>query len=206
MSNQRKSKRLEIVIPLRITLLGLGAQSPTIETRTRNISAAGISTQLYVVLTNKGFIIREGEKPVNLIPYLVQGSKEVAVEITVPPQEKQVPAQGKITWYTLESRQDSYVLSVGISLKEMAAEDKKIWSQFVRRNAQETGIAWLHLQIWGIVFFGSGIVLCFAGLYKGLFIIARIGILLSLIGLIGFIVAWWKHRSFMILKKFKFFK
>src|SRR4030042_6892465 len=99
MSNRRKSKRLEIAIPLRITLLGLGAQSPTIETQTRNISAAGISTQLYVALTNKGFIIREGEKPVNMIPYLVQGSKEVAVEITIPAREKQVPTQGKITWY-----------------------------------------------------------------------------------------------------------
>jgi hypothetical protein len=206
MSNQRKSKRLEIAVPVRITLLGLSAPSPTIETRTRNISAAGISTQLYVALTNKGFIIREGEKPVNLIPYLVQGSKEVAVEITIPSQEKQVPAQGKITWYTLESRQDSYTLSVGISLKEMAAEDKKIWSQFVRRNAQETGIIWLHLQIWSLVFFGSGIILFFAGFYKELAIIAWIGISLSLIGLIGFIVSWWKHRSFMLLKKFKFFK
>ena len=206
MSNRRKSKRIEIAIPLRITLLGLSAQSPAIETQTRNISAAGISTQLYVALTNKGFIIREGEKPVNLIPYLVQGSKEVAVEITIPPQKKQVSAQGKITWYTLESRQDSYVLSVGTSFKEMTAEDKKIWSQFVRRNAQETGMAWLHLQIWGIVFFGSGIVLFFVGFYKELGIIARIGISLSLVGLIGFIVAWWKHRSFMLLKKFKFFK
>jgi hypothetical protein len=206
MSNRRKSKRLEIAIPLRITLLGLGVQPPTIETHTRNISAAGISAQLYVALTNKGFIIREGEKPVNLIPYLVQGSKEVAVEITIPPQQKHVPAQGTITWYTLESRQDSYVLSVGISFKEMAAEDKKIWSQFVHRNVQETGIAWLHVQIWAIVFFGSGIVLFFACFYKGFGIITRIGILLSLVGLIGFIVAWWKHRSFMLLKKFKFFK
>jgi hypothetical protein len=206
MSNRRKSKRREIAIPLRITLLGLGAQFPATETQTRNISAAGISTQLHVALTNKGFIIREGEKPVNLIPYLVQGSKEVAVKMTIPPQGEEISVQGKITWYTLESHQDSYVLTMGISLKEMPAEDKKIWSQFVRGNIQETGIAWLHLQIWGIVFFGSGILLFLAGIYKGLDILPLIGTILSAVGLIGFIVGWWKHRSFLLLKKFKFFK
>jgi hypothetical protein len=206
MSNRRKSKRREVAIPLRITLLGLSIQSPTAEAQTRNISAAGISTQLHVALTNKGFIIREGEKPVNLIPYLVQGSKEVALEMTIPPQGEQVSAQGKITWYTLESHQDSYVLSVGISLKEMAAENKKIWSQFVRSNIQDTGIVWLHLQIWGVVFFCSGILLFMIGIYKGLDILPLIGTILSAIGLIGFIVGWWKHRSFLLLKKFKFFK
>ena len=202
MSNRRKSKRREIAIPLRISLLGLGAQPPTTEGQTRNISAAGISTHLKVALTNKGFIIKEGEKPVNLIPYLVQGSKEVAVEMTIPPQGEEVSAQGKIIWYTLDSRQDSYVLSVGISLKEMAVEDKKVWSQFVRRNIQETGIAWLHLQIWSIVFFGSGILIFSAGFYKGLDVLPWIGTILSAVGLIGFIVGWWKHRSFLLLKKF----
>ena len=206
MFNRRKSRRLEIALPLRVTLQGIHVQHPAIDTQTRNISAVGISTQLPVTVTNRGFFIREGEKQLNLIPYLVQGNKEVSVEITLPPPHgENLWATGKITWYTLESRQDSYVWSAGISFKEMAVEEKKIWEKFVRHTALETGRLWHLMQIGGTVIFGLGIVLFIIGFNKELITFARIGIVSSLLGLIGFLLGWWKHRSFMLLKKFKLF-
>jgi hypothetical protein len=206
MSSRRTSKRLEIALPLRVTLLGIEVQPPAIDTQTRNISAVGLSTQLPVTLTNRGFFMREGEKQVNLIPYLVQSSKEVSLEITLPPPHgENLWARGKITWYTLESRQDSYIWKAGISFKEMAAEDKEIWEKFVRHTALETGRLWHRMQVGGTVIFGSGIVLFVIGFNKELITVARIGIVSSLVGLIGFLLGWWKHRSYLLLKKFKLF-
>jgi hypothetical protein len=68
----------------------------------------------------------------------------------------------------------------------------------------ETGKLWQHMQIASTFTFIAGIIIFIAGFWIKLATTAKIGILLSFIGLIGFIIAWWQHRSVMLLKKFKF--
>lgn len=204
MFNRRKSKRLGITVPLHLKLRGLAKDSPKIEAATKNISPLGVSTALHVTLTNGVFYIMEGEKPVNLIPFLVLENKEVDVAITIPPAKKKVSAKGKIIWYDFGSREASYYFEAGIFLKEMEVEDRTMWEEFVRNTALETGKFWQHMQIVSTFTFIAGIIISIAGLGFKLATTAKIGIFLSFIGLIGFIMAWWQHRSFMLLKKFKF--
>lgn len=207
MSNRRKSKRLEIAVPLRIKLLGTDKHPPTIETITRNISPVGISIELQVTLTNGVFFIQDGEKPVNLIPYLVLGNKEVELEIVLPPDEEKIRARGRVIWYDFGSGEVSYYFRAGILffLKEMEPKDKKTWEEFVMNTAMETGKVWQKIQIVGFFTFIAGIVIFIAGFLGNLATTAKIGILLSFIGLTGFILAWWQYRSFILLKRFKFF-
>jgi hypothetical protein len=204
MFNRRKSKRLEIAVPLHFKLLGLAKDPPTIETVTRNISPLGVSTELHVTLTNGVFFILEGEKPVNLIPFLVLEKKEIEVAITIPPRKKKVRARGKIIWYDFGSREASYYFEAGIFLEEMEVEDRKMWEEFVRNTMLKTGKLWQHMQIVSSFTFIAGIIIFIVGLGVKLATTAKIGVFLSFIGLIGFIMAWWQHRSFMLLKKFKF--
>jgi hypothetical protein len=207
MLSRRKSKRVEISVPLRIKLLGMSKQPPTIETVTRNISPVGISMDLPVTLTDGVFFIQEDEQTINLIHYLVLENKEVEVEITIPPREEKVRARGKIIWYDFGSREGevTYHFGAGILLKEMAAEDRKRWEVFARNTALETGKIWQQVQVISAFTFVAGIVVFIAGFYVELTIIAKSGVFVSLIALIGFVIAWWQHRSFMLLKKFKLF-
>lgn len=203
---RRKTKRLEIAVPLRIKLLGMSKDPPLIETVTRNISPVGISTELHVALTNGAFLIREGEKPINLIPYLALENKEVSLEISLPPHKDKARARGKIIWYDFGSREDANYFEAGIFLKEMEAEDRKKWEEFTKNTALKTGKLWKDLQIVGILTFIAGTVIFTAGFISELPTTAKIGIVLSLIGLIAFVTAWWQHRTFMLLKKFKVFR
>jgi hypothetical protein len=207
MRSRRKSKRVEIAVPLRIKLLGIGKQPPTIETVTRNISPLGISMELPVTLTDGVFFIQEGEQSVNLIRYLVQENKDVEVEITMPPRQEKIKARGRIIWYDFGSREGevSYHFGAGILLKEIAAEDRKRWEVFARNITLKAGKIWQQVQVISVSTFVAGIVVFIAGSYVELTIIAKTGILLSLIALIGFVIAWWQHRSHMHLKKFKLF-
>jgi len=207
MFTRRKSKRLEISVPVRIKLLGTDKHPPTIETVTRNISPVGISIELQVTLTNGVFFIQEGEKPANLIPYLVLENKEVELEIALPPDEEKVRARGRVIWYDFGSGEVSYYFRAGILffLKEMEPKDRKTWEEFVRNTAMETGKLWQKMQVVGVFAFIAGIVIFIAGFLGNLTTTATIGILLSFIGLAGFILAWWQYRSFILLKKFKIF-
>jgi hypothetical protein len=134
-------------------------------------------------------------------------NKEVEVEITIPPREEKVRARGKIIWYDFGSREGevTYHFGAGILLKEMAAEDRKRWEVFARNTALETGKIWQQVQVISAFTFVAGIVVFIAGFYVELTIIAKSGVFVSLIALIGFVIAWWQHRSFMLLKKFKLF-
>jgi len=203
---RRRTKRLEIAVPLHIKLLGMSKDPPTIETTTRNISPVGISMELPVALTKGAFFVREGEKPINLIPYLALEKKEVTLKITLPPREEQVRAKGKIIWYDFGKREASYYFEGGIFLKEMEFEDKKRWEEFTRNAALATGKIWKYLQIVGVFTFMAGIGIYIVGFFSNVVAVAKIGIVFCLIGLICSIIGWWQHRSFMLLKKFKLFK
>ena len=78
---RRKSKRFETAVPMRLMLLGMSKHPPAIETVTTNISPVGISMKLQVTLSEGVFNVHNGEKSVNLIPYLVWEKKEVSLEI-----------------------------------------------------------------------------------------------------------------------------
>jgi hypothetical protein len=205
MVNQRRSKRSEIVIPLNIRLLGLGKHPPAIKAVTKNISPVGISTELQVGLTNGIFLFQEGAKPINLIPYLVLENKEVELEFTMPPQKEKISVRGRVVWYDFSSREGSDYFRAGIFLKEMEAKNRKKWEKFAQDTVLETGKLWHHIQIAGTLTFVAGIFLSLAGFWTELATTAKFGIFVSMIGLIGFFIAWWQHRSFMLLKRFKLF-
>ena len=205
MFNRRKTKRSDIALPLRIKLLGISKSPPIIETVTKNISPVGISMELQVTLSNGVFYMHEVEKPINLIPYLVLEKKEVTLEITIPPHEEEIRAGGRIVWYDFGSHEDSYYFKAGIFIKEMGVDDRKIWEAFVRNTALKKGKVWQYIQIVSTFTFIAGIVIFIVGFSGKLATTAKIGIFLSIIGLIGFILAWWQQHSFMLLKKFKWF-
>lgn len=207
MFNRRRSKRVEISLPLRIKLLGVSKQPPTIKTVTRNITPMGISMELPVTLINGVFFIQKGEPTVNLIRYLIQKDKEVELEITLPPQDEKFKARGRLIWYHFGSREGdaAYYFGAGILLKEMTVEEKKKWEVFARNSALEVGKVWQHLQTISAFAFLAGIIIFIAGYYGSLTIIAKSGVFLSFIALIGFVIAWWHHRSSMHLKKHKLF-
>jgi hypothetical protein len=207
MFNRRKTKRVEIALPLRIRLLGVGNQPPTIKTATRNISPLGISLELPVILTNGVFYIKKAESSVNLIRYLIQKEKEVELEIKLPPNDEKFKARGRIIWYNFGSREGdtSYYFEAGILLKEMATEVRKKWEVFARNSALEIGKVWHRIQIMSAATFVAGIIIFLAGCYSDLTILAKSGVLLSFIALIGFVLAWLQHRSSMHLKKHKLF-
>ena len=110
MLNRRKTKRLDTALPLRIKLHGMSKSPPIIETVTKNISPVGISMELQVSLSNGVFYMHEGEKPINLIPYLVLEKKEVAFEIMLPPHDETINGKGKVVWYDFGSKEHSYYL------------------------------------------------------------------------------------------------
>jgi hypothetical protein len=205
MVNRRTSERLEMVIPLRIKLLGMSRHSPTIKAVTRNISPMGISTELPVSLSNGVFLIQEGEKPINLIPYLVLEDKEAELEITIPPHEEKIRAKGKIIWYDFGSRETLDYFKTGIVLREMEGEARKRWHEFTRDVATAMGRLWHYVQITSMLSFIVGIVISLVGFWSELATTAKIGIGVSSLGLIGFVLSWWQHRSVMFLKKCKLF-
>jgi len=207
MFNRRKTKRVEIALPLRIKLLGVSKQPPTIKTVTSNITPLGISMELPVTLIKGVFFIHEGESSVNLIRYLIQKDKEVELEITLPPQDEKLKARGKIIWYHFGSREGdaAYYFGAGILLKEMAVEAKKKWEVFAMNSTLEIGKVWQYIQLMSALVFLAGIIVFLGGYYGSLTIIAKSGVLLSFIALIGFVIAWWQHRSTLHLKKHKLF-
>jgi hypothetical protein len=201
MLNRRKSKRLETGVPLRLTLLGISKTSPTIETTTTNISPVGISMEFRVTLSEGVFYIQGGEKPINLIPYLVLEKKEVSLEILLPPHNEKIRGKGKVIWYDFGSQNDAYFFKAGIYLKEMESRDRQRWEGFVRATALKRGNIWQYLQIASAFTFIAGIVIFIAGFGDKLAVTEKIGFFVSLIGLIGFIVGWWRYRSLMLFKK-----
>ncbi len=207
MFNRRTSKRVEIALPLRIKLLGASKQPPTIKTVTRNITPLGISMELPVTLINGVFFIQKGEPSVNLIRYLIQKDKEVELEITLPPPDEKFKARGRLIWYHFGSREGdtAYYFGAGILLKEMTVEEKKKWEVFARNSALEIGKVWQHMQHMSAMTFLAGIIIFLGGYYSSLTSVAKSGVLLSFIALIGFVIAWWQHRSSMHLKKHKLF-
>jgi hypothetical protein len=164
-------------VPLRLMLLGMGRYTPTIETSTINISSMGLSMQLQVTLSNGSLYMHAGEKPVNLIPYLVLVEKEVALEMILPPHNEKIRGKGKVIWYDFGPREETYFFTAGIFLKEMESKDRKRWEGFVRDT----------------------------GSFIKLAIISKIGFFFSLTGFIGFVLGWWRHRSFMLFKRFQWF-
>ncbi len=207
MFNRRKSKRVEIALPLRIKLLGASEEPSIIKTSTRNITPLGISMELPVTLINGVFFIHHGKESVNLIRYLIQKDKEVELEITLPSQDEKCKARGKVIWYNFGSREGdaAYYFGAGILLKEMADEAKRKWEAFARHSAIEIGKVWQHIQLISALAFLVGIAIFLGGYYGTLTIIAKSGVLLSFVALIGFVIAWWQHRSSMHLKKHKLF-
>lgn len=200
---RRRTKRLDIAVPLHIKLLGMSKDPPTIETATRNISPVGLSTEMQVALTNGVFFIPEGEKPINLVPYLALENKEVMLQITIPSHKEQVRARGKIIWYDFGTREASHYFEAGILLKEMEADDRKRWVEFTRNTVLEAGKMWKYLQLTGIFTFIAGIGVFIAGFLSNVPTTVKIGMVLSLIGLIGSVTAWRQHRNVMLLKRFK---
>jgi hypothetical protein len=207
MFNQRKSKRVDITLPLRIKLLGVSKQPPIIKTVTRNITPLGISMELPVTLIKGVFFIQKRESSVNLIRYLIQKDKEVELEITLPPQDEKFKARGKVIWYNFGSREGdaAYYFGAGIILKEMAVEAKKKWEVFAMNSTLEIGKVWQRMQLMSVLTFLAGIIIFLGGYYVTLTVIAKSGVLVSFIALISFVIAWWQHRSTLQLKKHKLF-
>lgn len=162
----------------------------------------GIAIQLHVTLSNGVVYMHQGDKQFDLIPYLVLGKREVALEITLPPHDKKIRGKGKVTWYDFGSHEGSYYFRAGIFLKEMENKDSKTWEEFVRHTALKMGKGLQSIQIASVFTFIAGILIFIAGSGVKLAAIAKIGFFVSLIGFIGFVIGWWRHRSFMFFKKF----
>jgi hypothetical protein len=202
---RRKSKRFETAVPMRLMLLGMSKHPPAIETVTTNISPVGISMKLQVTLSEGVFNVHNGEKSVNLIPYLVLEKKEVSLEITLPPHGETITGRGKIVWYDFGSKEGAYYFKAGIFIQDMEIEDRKKWKRFIKDTALKTGKPWHYMQIASAFAFMAGIVIFVVSFGAKIAATAKTGIFISFIGLLCFFIGWWRQRSFMLFKKFKLF-
>jgi hypothetical protein len=99
----------------------------------RNVSFEGLSIELRVVLKNGSLLIKEGEEPIKLIPFLVLNEKMVELDMKIPPEGENIGAIGKVIWYDFGSRRASYYFCAGIFLEEMKVEDRIKWEEFIKK-------------------------------------------------------------------------
>ena len=132
---RRIFKRLKTPIPLRMRLLGITKYAQPINTETRNISLEGLSIELQVILKNGSLLIKEGQEPIKLIPFLVLNEKMVELDIKIPPKGERIRAIGRVIWYDFGSRGASYYFCVGTFLEEMGVKNRKKWEEFVKNIA-----------------------------------------------------------------------
>jgi hypothetical protein len=129
---RRIFKRLKTPIPLSMRFLGTTKYPEPINTKTRNVSLEGLSIELRVVLKNGSLIIKEGEEPIKLIPFLVLNEKMVGLDMRIPPEGENIEAIARVIWYDFGSKGASYYFWAGIFLEKMEAEDRKKWEKFIR--------------------------------------------------------------------------
>jgi hypothetical protein len=129
---RRTFKRLKIPIPLRIRLLGTTKYPRSINTETRNVSLEGLSIELRAILKNGSLLIKEGQEPIKLIPFLVLNEKVVELDIEIPPKGERIRATGRVKWYDFGSRGASYYFWAGTFLEKMEVEDRKKWEELIR--------------------------------------------------------------------------
>ncbi len=132
MVERRKYKRLEVPLPLRMKLLGTAESAQGVKVFTRNVSLDGLLIEAQVFLENDILLIQKGEGPVKLDPFLVSNEKLIELDIKIPPDAKMAKATGRVIWYYLGSRGESYYFRAGISLEKMGVEDEKRWANFIR--------------------------------------------------------------------------
>ena len=113
-------------------LLGTTKYPQPINTKTRNVSFEGLSIELRGVLKNGSLIIKEGEEPIKLIPFLVLNEKMVGLDMKIPPAGENIGAIGRVIWYDFGSRGASYYFCVGIFLEKMEVEDRRKWEEFIK--------------------------------------------------------------------------
>jgi len=128
---RRIFKRLKTPISLSMRLLGTTKYPQPVNTKTRNVSLEGLSIELRVVLKNGSLLIKEGEEPVKLIPFLVLNEKMVELDMKIPPDGENIGAIGRVIWYDFGSRGASYYFCVGIFLEKMEVEDRRKWEEFI---------------------------------------------------------------------------
>jgi len=128
---RRIFKRLKTPISLSMRLLGTTKYPQPVNTKTRNVSLEGLSIELRVVLKSGSLLIKEGEEPVKLIPFLVLNEKMVELDMKIPPDGENIGAIGRVIWYDFGSRGASYYFCVGIFLEKMEVEDRRKWEEFI---------------------------------------------------------------------------
>ena len=135
-SERRRDKRWNILIPLRIKSLGTSKYGEGTKVLAQNVSLHGLLIETEVFLEHDTLLLQRGEEPVNLDPFLVSGDNELEFNIKLPPDAKIITAQGKIAWYRLNTRGGAYYFKAGIFLQKMIAEDSKLWINFINYIAQ----------------------------------------------------------------------
>ena len=129
---RRIFKRLKTPVPISMRLLGTTKYPQPVNTITRNVSFEGLSIELRVVLKNGSLLIKEGEEPIKLIPFLVLNEKMVELDMKIPPEGENIGAIGRVIWYDFGSRGASYYFCVGIFLEKMEVEDRRKWEEFIK--------------------------------------------------------------------------
>jgi len=129
---RRIFKRLKTPISISMRLLGTTKYPQPVNMKTRNVSFEGLSIELRVVLKNGSLLIKEGEEPVKLIPFLVLNEKMVELDMKIHPEGESIGAIGRVIWYDFGSRRASYYFCVGIFLEEMKVEDRIKWEEFIK--------------------------------------------------------------------------
>jgi hypothetical protein len=133
---RRKSQRLEISIPLSISLHGTATSTPPINVETGNISPDGLSILIGIRLENKQLSLKGGERATKVIPYLSLNDKVLELGIKILPKGGRIKGIGKVMWYDRCVIGEYYYLRAGLHIDRMAHEDRGKWLEFVRAVAQ----------------------------------------------------------------------
>ena len=137
MDQRRKYKRWAIPLSLRMKLWRTTKYGHGIKVISRNVSFNGFFIEREVFLENDILFLQRGEEPVTLDPFLLSGDNLLEFNIKLPPDAKTITAKGKIAWYQLDSRGESYYFKAGIALEKMLAEDGTQWTNFIKEMAHD---------------------------------------------------------------------
>jgi len=137
MFERRKSKRLNIVIPTNIKILGVATSFPVINVETQNISLEGllIVIRINTRLKDVELSIQEIKNSIKLVLDLLLYYEPLELGIRIFPESRSLKAVGNVRWYGGSLRGEFYYLKAGVYIEEIEGEDRIKWINFVKNIA-----------------------------------------------------------------------
>lgn len=125
-TERRKYQRYKVSIPVNVGLIDIGRG------KTLHVLFKGVTTDISM----EGLGLKFNSPASAILPFAIKmmGEKrEFDLEITAHLETKDIKAVGEVRWTFMEL---PYLFKMGIFLKEMRADEKEKWTNFVIRQSK----------------------------------------------------------------------